>query len=295
MPVGDTDRCPGCRAAVEIDASTRQGRCKFCKIPVFRSRTFYNNSDQASTALKAATNYFLKADMEKANKYAQDALEFAVDNAPAKYIVAFYDRYFAEDREENALNRFFAEMDEVQQNMLKQKAEADGAKEAYRRFGKEPPAISEVLDAEEMELLKQYFLASPGRLMDNEYQTLKLMADNCHDEKVLSEFCEHFIPVTISKQTSRYYLTSNLIDIYATLASKCDMPKSCHALFTSIRDNPDSPYRTDTFHHASAQFFYEEYVLPMEKIFASIRDKELREKYVTFFGKVKAQMQEKMA
>ena len=110
--------CGNCNASLNIDLKTRTCRCDWCHQLVHIPRKEINSGPSVQANVKKATEYFLNREFERAAECAKDALAYAVDNAPAKYILAFYDRFIAKNHKERALYNFFEERLREQQTEL---------------------------------------------------------------------------------------------------------------------------------------------------------------------------------
>lgn len=255
--------CGNCNAPLNINLKTRTCRCEWCGQMVHIPRKEINAGPSVQSNVKKAAEYFLSREFDRALECAQDALAYAMDNAPAKYILAFYDRFVAKNRKELALENFF--------------------KERLSELENEP------LDEEETELLKKFFLASPARLSEYEASILRLIRHNASDEEI-REFADAFCPLVIPKHNSIDYLTEELTDIYKELAAQCDIPKTCYALLTSIKTNPDSPYPTNSFYlRNKTQRFLHTYMHPISDIIDAMQTEETREKFKTAYNRLEEQ------
>ena len=261
--------CGNCNASLNIDLKTRTCRCDWCHQLVHIPRKEINAGPSVQSNVKQATEYFLNREFDRAVECAQGALAYAVDNAPAKYILAFYDRFIAKNRKEKALYHFFEE------RLIEQQ--------------------SEPLDEDEINTLKDFFLASPARLSEHEEQILDLVRGNAQTSEELCAFVDAFSPSVIAKRNSIDYLTQELADIYMELAEDCNIPKTCYALLSSIRTNPDSPYPNETFYlRNKTQRFLHTYVHPIGDVIEAMQDEEMRQKFLTAYNKLEAQILEKM-
>lgn len=260
--------CGNCNASLNIDLKTRTCRCDWCRQIVYIPRKEINAGPSVQSNVKKAAEYFLDRQFERAVEAAQGALAYAIDNAPAKYILAFYDRFVAKNHRERALSNFF--------------------EERLADLSVEP------LDEDETELLKKLFLASPLRLTDYEADILKLL-QCCSTDEELCAFADAFCPQIIAKQNSIDFLTQGLAEAYGSTAARCDIPKTCYALLSSIKTNPDSPYPNNTFYLKNkTQRFLHTYMHPIGDIVEQMKTDELREKFSTAYERLEEQYLQKM-
>jgi len=126
-------------------------------------------------------------------------------------------------------------------------------------------------------------------------QILDLVRGNAQTSEELCAFVDAFSPSVIAKRNSIDYLTQELADIYMELAQDCNIPKTCYALLSSIRTNPDSPYPNETFYlRNKTQRFLHTYVHPIGDVIEAMQDEEMRQKFLTAYNKLEAQILEKM-
>ena len=124
---------------------------------------------------------------------------------------------------------------------------------------------------------------------------MDLVRGNAQTSEELCAFVDAFSPSVIAKRNSIDYLTQELADIYMELAEDCNIPKTCYALLSSIRTNPDSPYPNETFYlRNKTQRFLHTYVHPIGDVIEAMQDEEMRQKFLTAYNKLEAQILEKM-
>ena len=88
----------------------------------------------------------------------------------------------------------------------------------------------------------------------------------------------------IARRTSSGFLTRNLAEMYEELSAHCGIPKTCFALLKSIETNPDSPYVDNSFYLKSkTRYFYENYVLRIEKIIVAMNVPEVKNKFLAAY------------
>lgn len=254
-------QCHGCGSTnVEFDPKTRKLICHTCGNEEYYSRATLNSNGKVAFSRQNAMNFFAEGRFDDSRHYAMDVLNISMDNAPALYIIAYYEEFVAKN--EGAMRRFFKQIQEV------------------------------ALEYDEVQDLKKLLTASAYRLRDYEEDVIQLIAANMQakeDAKDLCGFIDQICPYLISKRTSMDYLTPGLTDMYKELAGHCGIPKTCFALLKSIENNPDSPYVNGGFYlHAKTQYFYEHYVIPVGSVIKEINEPELRGKFVNSYEKIRA-------
>lgn len=245
--------CHGCGSSnVVFDPKRRILTCNQCGKEEYYSRASLNSNGKVVFARRNAIRFFQDGKMEDARHYAMEVLDISMDNAPAMYILAYYDEFTA--RKADAVKRFFTQIKDV------------------------PLEYDEVRD------ILGLFSASAYNLSDFEEDVIQLVAVNmqsAEDKAELCAFIDRICPFLISKRTSATYLTNNLLEMYQELAGHCGIPKTCFALLKSIETNPDSPYVGNNFYlKAKARYFYERYVVDIGKVIRSMNDVTLRTKFL---------------
>lgn len=258
-------QCRGCGSSnVVFDSKRRILTCNQCGKEEYYSRATLNANGKVQFNRENAINFFAEGKFEDSLHFAIDVLNIFKDNAPALYIMAYYDEFVR--RKEGSLKSFFYELKDI------------------------------ALEYDEVQELKKLLLASAYNLMEYEKQTITLVAVNMQseeDEADLCDFVDKLCPYLIRKRTSVDFLTKDLIDLYEDLAGHCDIPKTCFALLKAINDNPDSPYVNNCFYlRSKAKYFYDNFILPVGKIINAMRTKELRDKFINSYQKIKSKYEE---
>lgn len=255
-------QCHGCGSTnVSFNPQSRRLICNQCGKEEYYSRATLNVNGKVVYAKQNAINFFQEGRYETAKEYAQDVLNIFMDNAPALYIMAYYEGFAL--GKYDAIHRFFQKMDSV------------------------------ALEYDEVKELMALFLASPYKLMDYEENVIKTVATNLQSEEdasCLCDFIDKLCPYLISKWPSMSYFKPALIDMYCELAEHCVIPKTCFALLNAIQANPDSPYPGDTFFLKSkSRYFYENFVLPVGRIITAMADQPMKAKFVAAYEQRKKQ------
>lgn len=254
-------QCHGCGSTnVEFDAKNRKLVCYTCgKEQTYSRATLYSNGKVVSSR-QNAMKFFTDGRFEDARHYALQVLNILADNAPALYIMAYYEEFTAKN--EGTMKRFFNQIQEV------------------------------ALEYDEVEDLRNLFLASSYRMQDFEEDMIQLIAANMQDAQDKDDLCafiDKICPYLISKRTSSGYLTKELAEMYKDLAEYCSIPKTCFALLKSIDANPDSPYSDNSFYLKSkTRYFYDNYVLPIGNIIGAMNSREYKEKFMNSYKKKQA-------
>ncbi len=255
-------QCHGCGSTnVTFDPQRRILICNQCGKQEYYSRATLNASNKVVFARQNAIRFFTSGKYDSARDYAQDVLNISADNAAAVYIMAFHDEFCLSRN--GSLNRFFRTIDNT------------------------PLEYQEILD------LMDLFLAAPNKLIDYQEEVIQVIAKNLQsgaDRKMLGDFFDKICPYFISRWPSMGNLNENLIDMYAELTEYCGIPKTCFALLNAIRKNPDSPYASNSFFLKSkSEYFYERFVLPVGKILNSMKDAQLKAKFLAAYRQQKQQ------
>ncbi|MGN0804694.1 MAG: hypothetical protein ACI4MS_04855 [Candidatus Coproplasma sp.] len=264
----ETYHCPYCGVSIDataINFKTRRASCKFCGMDVVFPKRTSTASPSATLALSEATKFFLEKNFSSAKSCAERVVSMVPANAPALYIIAYYNAYVADIKNRDSMERLFNEtLDES------------------------------ALEVEEEECFKQLLLKTVFHAWDYEEQIMQKFCEY-DDNKELGEFVEAFSPIAISKRTNTNWLTPKLAGLYAEIAKKTNIPKTCFALLTSISKNPQSPLSTGEFFlKTKTTNFYNNYLLPIGTIINSMGDPALRAKFAGAFNKVKADFESKM-
>ncbi len=258
-------QCHGCGSTnVQFDPHRRILICNQCGKEEFYSRATLNANGKVVYARQNALNFFSEGRFESARQYAKDILNISIDNAPALYILSYYDEFCL--GKNDALRRYFRKMDNV------------------------------ALEYDEVKELMTLFLVSPYKLIDHEEDVIKLIAGNMQSEEdvtVLCDFFDRICPYFISKWPSIAYFKPSLVEMYAELAGHCGIPKTCFALINAITNNPDSPYVKNSFFlKQRAEYFYRNFVTPIGTIIYSMRDNPMKSKFISVYQQRVRQFEE---
>ena len=248
--------CHGCGCSnVTFDPKTRILTCNQCGSETYYSRASLNANGKVAYARRNAIAFFKEGRMDDAKHYAMQVLNISMDNAPAMYILAYYDEFTA--RKPEAMRQFFLKIMDV------------------------PLEYDEVRD------LCGLLTASAYNLGYFEESAITLLAVNMQAEEDKQELCQvvdTICPYLISKRPSSAYLTDSLVQIYRELAEHCGIPKTCFALLKSIDSNPDSPYVGNSFYlTAKVRHFYEDYIQKVGSVLRCMNDANLKAKFVGAF------------
>ena len=246
-------QCHGCGSTnVTFAPKQRILRCNQCGNEEYYSRSTLNASGKVAYSRRNAMQFFKEGRMDDARHCAVDVLNISMDNAPALYILAYYDEFAA--RKPDSMKHFFNQMADI------------------------PLEYDEVRD------ICSLLMTSAYNLGDFEEDVIRLLALNMQSQDDARELCtviDSICPYLISKRTSAAYLTDRLADMYRELAGHCGIPKTCFALLKSIETNPDSPYSGNTFYlKAKAQYFYENYIVNVGRVLHGINNPELKKKFI---------------
>ncbi|MCR5321987.1 MAG: hypothetical protein K6E85_01700 [Lachnospiraceae bacterium] len=260
-------QCNGCGSSnVVFDPQTRILVCKQCGKEEYYSRATLNRNGKVLFAKENAMRFFTEAKYEDAHHYAHETLDISRDNAPALFILSYYDEFVAGRL--GTMKRFFVDIGPI------------------------------ALEYDEVRDLIKMFEAAVYRLTDYEKEMIELMAKNMQAKEDIPDFSAFIDKISsyiIPKRTSSVFLSSEMVEIYAEIAGRCDIPKTCLALLKSIELNPDSPYKTNSFYMRSkTQYFYDNYVLAIGRILAAMKESDYRSKFLSAFNKMKASYEERM-
>lgn len=258
-------QCRGCGSSnVVFDPTRRILACNQCGKEEYYSRATLNASGKVMFSRENAINFFLEGKFENSRHYAMDVLNISRDNAPALYIMAYYDEFVM--RKEGSLKSYFCEV------------------------------VDLALEYDEVQELKKLFLASAYYMIEYEEEAIRLIAVNMQSEEDSADLCnfvDKLCPYLINKRASMDFLTDNLVEMYGELAGHCDIPKTCFALLKAINENPDSPYVNNSFYlDSKARYFYDNFILPVGKVMNAIRTKELKDKFANSYMKKRMKYEE---
>lgn len=246
-------QCHGCGSTnVTFDPKRRILSCNQCGKEEYYSRSTLNANRKVVYARRNAIHFFKEGRMEDARHYAMDVLNILMDNAPAMYVLAYYDEFAA--RKPDSMRKFFTQIMDI------------------------------ALEYDEVRDICGLMTASAYNLGDFEEEVIQVIAMNMQSPDDAKELCaviDTICPFLISKRTSSRYLTENLVEMYRELAEHCGIPKTCFALLKSIETNPDSPYVGNSFYlKAKARCFYDQYIMNIGRVVRAMNDANLKAKFV---------------
>ncbi len=258
-------QCSGCGSTnVTFDPQRRVLLCNQCGKEEYYSRATLNVNGQVAYSRQNAITFFVGGKYDTASQYAHDVINIFIDNAPALYIMAYYD--------EHILGK-------------------NGSIQSFFRF-----AESSALEYDEIKELMQLFLASPYSLIEYEKNVITVVAKNLQDERdaqMICDFLDKLCPYLIGKRPSMGFLSKEMVAIYSELAEHCGVPKLCYALLSAIQTNPDSPYASNTFLLKSkTRYFYDNFVLSVGKIIDSMADCQYKEMFQRAYQQRKRKYEE---
>lgn len=251
-------QCHGCGSTnVTFDPKRRILICNQCGKEEYYSRATLNTNGKVVFGRRNAIRFFSEGKMEDARHYAMEVLDISMDNAPALYILAYYDEFVA--RKPDAMKGFFGAIRDV------------------------------ALEYDEVQDLKGLLLSSACNLMEYEADVIELVAVNMQsgdDAAALCEFVDTFCPYIIAKRPSASFLTKGLAEMYQELAEHCGIPRTCFALLKAIDINPDSPYVDSSFYlRAKSKYFFDHYICQLKPIIEAICDDMIRAKFLAAYQK----------
>lgn len=251
-------QCHGCGSTnVVFDPKRRILICNQCGKEEYYSRATLNANGKVVFSRRNAIRFFTEGKLEDARHYAMEVMNISMDNAPAMYILAYYDEFTA--RKPDSMKDFFRKIKDV------------------------------ALEYDEVTDIRSLLLSSAYNLLDYEKEVIELIAVNMQSEADAADLCEFIdtlCPYLIGKRTSASFLTNDLIEMYQELAAHCSIPKTCFALLKAIDTNPDSPYVNNSFYlKAKAQYFYERYITDIGTVISAISDGMLKCKFLNAYQK----------
>lgn len=105
-------QCRGCGSTnVSFDAKQRILICNQCGKEEYYSRATLNANGKVVFARQNAIRAFTSGKLEDARHYAMEVLNISMDNAPALYILAYYDEFTV--RKPDSMGQFFASLRDV--------------------------------------------------------------------------------------------------------------------------------------------------------------------------------------
>ncbi len=253
-------KCNGCGSSnVTFDSKRRVLICNQCGKEEYYSRATLNASGKVLLSKDNAINFFAEGKFENAQHYALEVLNISQDNAPALFIMSYYDEIVM--RKSGAISRFFDTVNDI------------------------------ALEGSEVEELQKLFIAAAYNMTDYEESIIKLMALNMQSEEDAQQLCgfiDKLCPYILMKRPSINFFTPSLCEMYGDLAEHCDIPKTCFALIKLIKQNPDSPYSDNSFYlQARSRYFYDNFILLVGGIIKKMKSQDLREKFISSYEKIK--------
>lgn len=216
--------------------------------------------------VSGAVDAFLHSDLRAANEQARKACAGVPTCPEGRYIIAFCSS-ISQDGSLQGLRSFLT---------------ADNAKRCTH---------------EESERLKRMMLAFPRNLAGVECEAIRFVMalDGEENESAICSFVDAFSPYIIKKQPSSDYLDSEKLRFYGDLARRYSVPKTCFALLSSIKTNPDSPFATNRFDLAgSTRSFLRNYAEPIGEVVHSIKDSGHRQALGSRYEQVVSEYRQKM-
>lgn len=258
-------QCHGCGSSyVVFDPKRRILACNQCGKEEYYSRATLNANGRVLFSKENAINFFSEGKFENSYQYAKEVLNISKDNAPALYIMAYYDEFVI--RKEGSLKCLFYDIKDL------------------------------ALEYDEVRDLMKLLLASAYTMADYEEDALRLIAVNMQAEEDSAELCDFvdkLCPYLINRRSSMDFLTNSQIEVYKELAAHCDIPKTCYALLKAIDESPDSPYTNNCFYlRSKAKYFYNNFILSIGKIINAMRTQELRDKFANVYNQKRKKYEE---
>ena len=252
---GTVFHCPGCGNPINIDFKTRKGVCDFCGNAVTFPRQTFNGNDKVKKELEHLVNCFMEKRYEEAKHHAESILAVAVDNAPSLFVRAYYESYIAPIKKSERMREFFDKLNDIE------------------------------ADIEEIEPLKKMLLAAILHLDVFEKEALMWVESVTDNDSDLCAFADSFCPIIISRRTTIDYMTIEMAATYKRIAARSSAPKTCYALLQSVLNNPDSPFKGNSFYlKTKTQRFYNDYLLPVGEIVGAIASEELKGKFCRVYN-----------
>lgn len=260
-------KCNGCGSSnVIFDSKRRMLICNQCGKEEYYSRATLNSNGKVLLSKDNAMHFFSEGKFDSARHYAHEILNISQDNAPALFIIAYYDQFV--EKKDYSMRQFFSKIRDVS------------------------------LEYREVRELITLFENAAYNMSDYEKDMLELAALNMQsseDVEELSRFVDKVCPYYISKRASTNFFTKEMYEIYEELSGHCDIPKTCFALLKSIKQNPDSPYSDNSFYlKAKTEYFYNNYVLPIGEIIQNMSNQEVKPKFVVTYNKLKEEYRNDM-
>ena len=105
-------QCHGCGSTnVVFDPKRRILICNQCGKEEYYSRATLNANGKVVFSRRNAIRFFTEGKLEDARHYAMEVMNISMDNAPAMYILAYYDEFTA--RKPDSMRQFFSRIQDV--------------------------------------------------------------------------------------------------------------------------------------------------------------------------------------
>lgn len=203
--------------------------------------------------LDLAYQSFIKGDFITAQKGAVAVLQNCPDSIPAKYILAFYQSFIENTANRNAVHKFFDENKYVS------------------------------LCDDDVKQIKNLFLVSATKIMAFEEDVIGMLMRAESGPTGIAGFADIFCVKIIPLQKSIDFLTDSRLNMYCKLAQEGAV-KTCLALLSIIKTNPDSPIPGNKFYLTErAVTFRDRYMKRIEKVILSMQNSEVRAKFAAVY------------
>ena len=203
--------------------------------------------------LDLAYQSFLKGDFITAQKGAVAVLQNCPDNIPARFILAFYQSFIENTANRNAVHKFFEETSQVS------------------------------LCDEDVKQMKNLFVVSATKIIAFEEDVIGMLMRADGGASGIAGFADVFCVKLIPQQKSIDFLTDSRLNMYCKLA-QAGAVKTCLALLSIIKTNPDSPIPGNKFYLTErAVTFRDRYLKRIEKVILSIQNNEVRAKFIAVY------------
>lgn len=260
-------QCSGCGSSeVDFDPQSRTLVCRQCGKKEFYSRATLNASGKVVYGRQNALKFFREGTLESAQHYAREVLNVSMDNAPALFILAYYNEFV--EKHTGAMKKFFQQIQPV------------------------------ALEYDEVQELRELLVATASQLEDYEGEIITLLAQNMQAEEDSESLCatlDKICPCFLKRRTSCDFLSRERIEMYQDLAEHCVIPKTCLALLSGIKSNPDSPFASDSFYlRSKAQYFYDHYVLAVGSIVERMKENPNKQKFLRAYETVRKEYSQAM-
>lgn len=235
--------CNGCGSTdIEFDPKIRKVHCNQCGREEFYSRARLGATGKVAFAKDNAIRFFNSGDFATARQFANDVLNMMQDNSAALFMVAYIREFY--DGDAGIMKEFFRDVETV------------------------------ALEYDEVRDLLGLFEGKLYNMRDFELEMLTVIIKNMQskdDKEQLESFIETVCPTCIKHFASADFLNETRIELYTDIVSHCRVPRTCLELIRAIRENPDSPYKSNTFAMQNkTQYFLAHFVEPVGGIIAAM-------------------------